>query len=59
VGPGDVDGYTVGLRRYLAFGPRASMAFHVEFHSDKTKGAGDGGLDVTSQAVLAGLDFDF
>lgn len=63
-GPGDVDGFTVGVRRYLAFGPRASMAFHAEFHTDKTKGVGADsgsgvGLDVTNQTILAGLDFAF
>jgi len=64
-GPGDVDGFTVGVRRYLAFGPRASMALHAEFHSDKAKGAsvdldGNGsGLDVANQTVLVGLDFAF
>ena len=66
VGAGDVDGFTIGVRRYLAFGPRASLALHLEFHSDKTRGvgwvdpAGSGaGLDVTAQAVLAGFDFAF
>jgi hypothetical protein len=65
-GAGDVDGFTVGVRRYLAFGPRASMALHAEFHTDKTKGVGwadplgsGAGLDVANQTVLVGLDFAF
>lgn len=63
-GPGDLSGVTAGVRRYLALGPRASMALHVEFHQDKVKGAssdftsGDP-LDVTTQAFMLGLDFAF
>lgn len=65
-GPGDVDGFTLGARRYLALGPRASAAVHLEFHQDKVKGVGwedvANGLpprSVETQAVLAGIDFDF
>ncbi len=65
-GPGDVDGFTIGVRRYLAFGPRASMALHAEYHTDKAKGGGYTpdpntvpGLDATTQSVLVGLDFAF
>lgn len=63
--PGDTDGYTVGARRYLAVGPRASAAVHLEYSLTKVKGVGaadpDTGLarDVETQAVLAGIDFDF
>jgi hypothetical protein len=62
---GDVDGYTLGARRYLALGPRASAAIHLEVHYDKARrssAASDAGgipLDVETQAVLAGVDFDF
>lgn len=58
-GTGDVDGGTIGVRRYLALGPRASAAIHLEYHYDRTKGVGANDLDVTTQSVLAGVDFDF
>lgn len=65
-GAGDLDGGTLGARRYLALGPRAAMAIHVEVHADRTKGIGapdpanpSTNLDVQTQSVLAGLDFDF
>jgi hypothetical protein len=65
-GPGDVNGFTVGARRYLALGPRASAAVHLEFHQDKVKGVGWEDVvngapprDVETQAILAGIDFDF
>ncbi|HTN53367.1 MAG TPA: hypothetical protein VML50_13255 [Anaeromyxobacter sp.] len=63
-GPGDTDGGTIGARRYLALGPRASAAIHVEGHVDKVKGVGwtDGSApprDVQTQAFMAGIDFDF
>lgn len=64
-GPGDVNGFTVGARRYLALGPRASAAVHLEYHQDKVKGTGwvdpASGVakDVETQAILAGIDFDF
>jgi hypothetical protein len=64
-GPGDSDGFTVGARRYLALGPRASAAVHLEFHQDKVKGVGfvDPATGVPraveTQAFLAGIDFDF
>jgi hypothetical protein len=58
-GPGDFTGVTVGARRYLAFGPRASTAIHVEYSSGKTKGASSYGTDVQVQAILAGIDFDY
>jgi hypothetical protein len=63
-GPGDLDGVTAGVRRYLALGPRSSLAVHAEVHADWTKEVGppgDGGapLDVESQAVVLGLDYDF
>ncbi len=64
-GPGNTDGFTVGLRRYLAFGPRASMALHAEYHSDTVKKVGvdaagnPNGLDVNTQMFMLGLDFAF
>ncbi len=63
-GAGDSDGATIGVRRYLALGPRASAAVHVEGHINWLKGTGAAGgngvpLDVQSQTVLAGIDFDF
>lgn len=71
-GPGDFGGFTIGARRYLAVGPRAAAAIHLEFHSDKVKRAGDfpgyvsmagnavqAGMDVQNTAFLAGIDFDF
>jgi len=63
-GAGDVDGGTIGVRRYLAIGPRASAAVHVEGHIDRTKGVGAAGPDgiplvVQAQSVLAGIDLDF
>ncbi len=62
-GVGDVDGGTIGARRYIALGPRASAAIHVEAHVDRAKGVSpvpaDSPLDVTTQSALAGIDFDF
>jgi hypothetical protein len=63
-GTGNVDGGTVGVRRYVALGPRASAAIHLEYHYDVTQGVGAAGpsgapLDVNTQSVLAGVDFDF
>jgi hypothetical protein len=64
-GTGNVDGGTIGARRYLALGPRASAAIHLEYHYDQTKGAGAPDpvttqpMDVVNQSVLAGIDFAF
>lgn len=63
-GPGDVDGFTVGTRRFLSVGPRASAALHLELHQDTTKrvGAPDANgvaTDVRTQMVIAGFDFTF
>ncbi len=65
-GSGDTDGGTVGVRHYLAMGPRASAAIHLEGHVDKVKNVGwtpdattTPGRDVTTQSVFAGIDFDF
>jgi len=64
-GSGDYDGGTLGVRRYLAFGPKGAMAIHAELHADKTRGAGapdpntNIAKDVESQSFLVGLDFDF
>jgi hypothetical protein len=58
-GPGDFDGFTLGARRYLAIGPRASAAVHLEVSSGTTKGAGADGGSVQAQALLAGIDFAF
>jgi hypothetical protein len=58
-GPGNFEGLTLGARRYLAVGPRASAAVHLEVSSGTTKGVADGGAKVDTQAVLAGIDFAF
>jgi hypothetical protein len=64
-GTGDSDGGTVGARRYLALGPRASAAIHAEYHVDRVRGVGwvdpatNVGRDVVTQAALVGIDFDF
>ena len=62
-GVGDVDGGTIGVRRYIALGPRASAAIHIEAHVDRAKGVSlvpaETPLDVTTQSALAGIDFDF
>ena len=63
-GTGDVDGGTIGVRRYLALGPRAAAALHIEGHLDRAKGVGwlppsGQPRSVTTQAALAGIDFDF
>jgi hypothetical protein len=63
-GSGDTDGGTLGVRRYLALGPRASAGIHLEGHFDRVKQVGfvgaDGiGRDVQTRAALAGIDFDF
>jgi hypothetical protein len=58
-GPGDFDGVTLGARRYLATGPRASAAIHLEVSSGTTKGAAFNGASVQTQMVRAGIDFAF
>jgi hypothetical protein len=62
-GAGDLDGVTIGARRYLALGPRASAAIHVEGHYDRAKGIGFNGdgitRDVETTSAIAGIDFDF
>jgi hypothetical protein len=62
-GPGDFDGGTVGARHYLALGPRAAAAIHVEGHVDRGKNVGFAAAgtppDVRTYAALAGIDFDF
>ncbi len=62
-GLGDVDGGTIGAKRYIALGPRAAAAIHVEGHIDRAKGASpvpaDTPFDVVTQSALAGIDFDF
>jgi len=64
-GPGNVDGVTGGARRYLAMGPRASLAIHAEVHADRTRQAGapspssGTNLDVESQTLMLGLDFAY
>jgi hypothetical protein len=58
-GPGDFDGVTLGARRYLAVGPRASAAIHLEVSSGTSKGTADNGANVQTQAVMAGIDFAF
>jgi hypothetical protein len=62
-GIGDFDGGTIGARRYIALGPRASAAIHLEGHLDRTTGVSpvpaDTPLDVTTQSALAGIDFAF
>lgn len=63
-GIGDVDGGTIGARRYLAVGPRAAAAIHIEGHVERVTGAGfvpaaGAPRNVATQAALAGIDFDF
>jgi hypothetical protein len=58
-GPGDFDGVTLGARRYLAVGPRASAAIHLEVSSGTSKGTADSGANVQTLAVMAGIDFAF
>jgi hypothetical protein len=58
-GPGDFDGVTLGARRYLAVGPRASAAIHLEVSNGTSKGTADSGANVQTQAVMAGIDFAF
>jgi hypothetical protein len=63
-GSGDLDGGTFGVRRYLALGPRAAAAIHLEGHLDRVRragwvGASGVGRGVQTQSALAGIDFDF
>ncbi len=63
-GTGDTNGGTIGARKYLALGPRAAAAVHLEGHIDRVNGAGfstDPAVikNVDTTAVLAGVDFDF
>jgi hypothetical protein len=58
-GPGDFDGLALGVRRYLAVGPRASAALHLEVSTGTTKGTSFTGGNVQSTSVLAGIDFAF
>jgi ribosomal protein L3 len=57
---GKSDGYTVGARRYLAVGPRASAAVHVELHLNSIlRDGADPTRSVDTTAFMAGVDFDF
>jgi hypothetical protein len=58
-GPGNTDAGTLGVRHYVALGPRASIAVHLEGHAERVRGVGAGGDDVATQVVMAGLDLDF
>lgn len=65
-GSGDTDGGTVGIRHYLALGPRAAASIHLEGHVDRVKNVGwtsdatvTPGRNVTTESILAGIDFDF
>jgi hypothetical protein len=64
-GAGDLDGGTLGVRHYLALGPRAAAAIHAEVHVDRLKGVGwvdtETGIprEVVTQSVILGIDFDF
>jgi hypothetical protein len=58
-GPGDFDGLTLGVRRYLAVGPRASAAVHLEVSGGNSKQTAYQGGDVQTTAVMAGIDFAF
>lgn len=71
-GAGNLDGGTLGVRRYLAMGPRASAAIHLEVHADRVRRAGEipggtgfvdptsgVGRDVVTQSAMLGIDFDF
>ncbi len=62
-GSGDTDGGTLGVRRYLAIGPRAAAAVHLEGHVDRIKGIGynaDGVVrNVQTTVAFAGIDFDY
>lgn len=64
-GSGALDAGTVGVRRYLILGPRASAALHLEGYVDRTKGVGAPDpvsgtpRTVETQAVLLGIDFDY
>ncbi len=71
-GAGNLDGGTLGVRRYLVMGPRAAAAIHLEVPADRVRRAGESpglsgfvdpttgvGKDVLTQSVIAGIDFDF
>jgi hypothetical protein len=62
-GSGGTDGGTLGVRRYLAIGPRAAAAIHLEGHIDRVKGVGFNADGVTrnvqTTAAFGGIDFDF
>jgi hypothetical protein len=64
-GAGDVQGGTLGVRRYLALGPRASAAVHLEVHADRVRQVGwtdpstGVGRDARSGSALLGIDLDF
>ncbi|HEY7725860.1 MAG TPA: hypothetical protein VH880_11025 [Anaeromyxobacteraceae bacterium] len=64
-GAGDLTGFTAGARHYVALGPRASAAIHLEVHADQVKDTGAPDplsgqpRNVDSLAVVAGVDFAF
>jgi hypothetical protein len=68
-GTGDTLAASLGLRRYLALGPRASAAIHLEGHVERITGRGFGAgsvpvgdaviRDLSRVSALAGIDFAF
>jgi hypothetical protein len=57
---GDMDVLTVGYRYYPFISSRAGFAFHNEFAIMRQRGAAPiSGLDLTTNSLLIGFDFDF
>ena len=55
----DQDQFTIGIKYTLAFLNRDEYALHLEYSSDRMKGAAFDGSDLTVSTLFAGLDFAF
>jgi len=55
----DQDQYTVGLKYTLAFTNRDEYAIHLEYSTNRMKGAGLDGSDLTVGTAFLGIDFAF
>ena len=55
---GDVDAFTIGLRRTFTFTNRSEYALHVEYSTLRTKGMAATG-DVRANTFFAGIDFAY
>jgi hypothetical protein len=55
----DENGYTAGIRRYVALTSRVGIALQAEYSRVTSKKIGSDGADVTKNSVFLGADFAF